>query len=560
MKYLSLLILLLSTNLYAVNCPGLWGNGFPDRGRERVAFECTRFSGNSNYELYFSNNLSMDSSSELLSVADEAITRSYSVYGRLGAMPRVKAVVYHNPSFKDPETGGTTYAEAFLDWYRTSEACPVIIYPAALSFSTDYFKQLLAHELFHCFQELNFQRQSDNGTQNGVGVWWLEGLAQYFSNVVYPRIDLEYSPMFDAYRPLDTFFNQAYGNVHFFQSLANQSSNEELIRFMGQMPAGASPSQQSALAGISGIEVKLHKFAQEIVSATLRDSSGREAPLAPLDPQATYEVPASNDTWRREIPVSPFTISYFKIHLPEKARLTFRLENAEHSKVSIKHQDESEWRNLPTEVETPCDLDETYDLVITNTHPSSALESIVLVIDQEEKQDCPCNVDSRPRDECLYGTWDVDMSTVRAFYERMMNGAGGVTIQEFTGAMEVTFNRDGTGQLTNSNWKVRMEMDSGRNIITMINEIWGSTTWRYTTQGRGNICSQEVTNNLDGKATVIIDGNTMSVPMDRRVFSGASIGQLFTYECSGNQLLYKEAIGAGPGGTNLQMNYLFYRR
>jgi hypothetical protein len=51
-----------------------------------------------------------------------------------------------------------------------------------LAFSAPFQKQILAHELFHIFQDTHYF----DSALPPMSSWWVEGSADYFSNVVSP--------------------------------------------------------------------------------------------------------------------------------------------------------------------------------------------------------------------------------------------------------------------------------------------------------------------------------------------------------------------------------------
>ena len=66
-------------------------------------------------------------------------------------------------------------------------ACPITLYASGVSLSLAAYRQSVAHEAFHCLQDRNFSTAPFE-----VNAWWVEGSAEYFSDVVYPDVDLEH--------------------------------------------------------------------------------------------------------------------------------------------------------------------------------------------------------------------------------------------------------------------------------------------------------------------------------------------------------------------------------
>jgi len=542
------------------NCAELWGAGFPHPEHQRERFDCQEYRGSGTsdgvVELYYPAEVDPIAQAEHLSAIAEGLGTSVERYRTLGRMPKITAVWSKYPAFRDVD-GSTTYAEAFIDRFAGIEGCPVIIYPVAQSWSRDNLKQLIAHELFHCFQKIHYPTQASLANNSGVGLWWVEGTAQFFSNWVYPSVNLEYSNMFDPYQPTQPLTQQSfgYGNVHFFQSYFNQSGHDasSLLAFSSGMPTTAGASQEQALAAVSEVGQKFHRFAEEMVTASLIDSDGREAPLAPVEPASALTITTAEHQ-EHEHSVIPFTIFPIRLNVPMKGRYRLSIRLPEGARASFKHADESEWRPLPPTLETPCDLDERYDLLITSSRPEMTFQTARLTVDREEKMDCPCDVAARPTHACLFGTWTLDHESVRQFVERTMGPR--TTFLGSEGDVRMTFTPDGEVRWNVSGWTIRAILQMGRKQAKWTSVSNGLVRSQYSNQGTGTVCSATQETTLSTMATIEMDGHVITQPNPAPV---DGLGRLFTYECSGDQLIYREAIGVGPGGSNMRFDYVLHR-
>jgi hypothetical protein len=78
----------------------------------------------------------------------------------------------------------------------TDDRYPIVVYLPAIQENEQtkgapddfgHFMQTIAHEMFHCYQVWNFPEQADDAWS--VQDWWGEGTANYFSNVVWPKVN-----------------------------------------------------------------------------------------------------------------------------------------------------------------------------------------------------------------------------------------------------------------------------------------------------------------------------------------------------------------------------------
>src|SRR6185503_4641169 len=149
---------------------------------------------------------------------------------------------------------------------------------------------LVAHDMFHCFQNQNLVYHPVDYAANQ---WWVEGTAVYFSNVVYPNVNVEYqfSSAFDAGYVNRSLFEMAYENFIFFQYLGGVANNGAIIGLIQDMPrAGGVSAQRAYMAGYPGMDELFHEFAQAYLNGEIRDTSGPPVPVSPiLDETESFE-------------------------------------------------------------------------------------------------------------------------------------------------------------------------------------------------------------------------------------------------------------------------------
>lgn len=550
----------------AIDCSTFWVDGFPYPGRQHETFRCLEHvTINPHTSLFFPEADLLDPATQALLVnAAEALDRSWEQYRTLGHMPNVRAVLYHSPAPGDG-VDRLTYAEAQIRWHHPLEACPVIIYPSAKTFSPEGIKQLVAHELFHCYQKEHVPAQAELGANPMTleGLWWLEGTAQFMSNWVYPRVDLEYSDTFIPFNPATPLTQQpsGYGNVHFFQSLFNQKDIRFLLNMMNEMPTGSGQSQDAALAGISDIQEIYHDFAQKMTAHNLRDSGGHIGPTPEVAVGRVPDLTTVETTQAREFNFSLGSIMPFRVKFPEKGNYRLQWVIPEGAKGSYRRVGTDGWLPLPDDFATECDADVEMEVLVTLVSSNPAVETVFLYADRVEKEDCPCEPAGRPTDSCLLGSWEVDHSSVLEFMRRMMP-AEMFQIISSTGGFTVRFAADGVIEWTLQNWevitKIKSQTRRGVQWSTAVQTTSGRTEGRYSNQGRRRMCSMQTSTAVTSTLQITDpEGRTVRKPGNPIL---PTPGMAFTYECSGNTLIYHEAIGAGPGGGNMQFGYRFRRQ
>jgi len=533
----------------ALDCTSLWSSGFPDQGRTHTSFDCQEVeTGSGQVKLFYSHDVaSTPNLNEMTEAIKASLVRSYSRYHGLGAMPDIKAIIYHRPSYQD-RTDDFTYASAITEFPSSSEACPIIVYPHAFHLDTNYLKQLIAHEVFHCYQWKNYTTRTTLGTGHHLGVWWLEGTAEFMSNYVYPTIDMEYDSHFvDAYLPRTPMPQQrGYGLVSFFQSYYNQTGGtaQSILDFITGMPSTTAQDQVRALNQIPAIKSKFHQFARSMVIPNLTDSSGEMAMLAPIPAVERIEVPAATTHFQKTLQILPFTTHNIKLLLKKGKKYRLFVTGDSDAVASIGNALDDSWNSLPYELTTFCDADESDELLITVTKNDLNPVTLNLQIDSEDStQACPCA--SSVVDQCLVGNWQLDPTSMRSLVERMLEGAN-ATMTEFDGFETAAI--DGHGRLSGSQkWYGAGEGEAGGNHMRIEFEKYGDHVVDLFKSGEGKLCSQGISSNVSGSMTVIVNGMRFSNPIGN---SGPYDERAdLNYTCNSREFVIHATIPAQRGSN-----------
>ncbi len=174
------------------DCAAFWRAGFPDN--RTSSFPCflanSQTIGGNSYKVFFPAAWMTDETRRrYYDLTRQAIADSIPVMQRYGQMRSIYFVFTY---LADPEYPITGMAITYTRGFRPQdESCPVVLFPVMLNLSNSSFQQAIAHEIFHCFAAFNLPDQ-EHGASYESASWWVEGSAQYFSNLVYPRADMEH--------------------------------------------------------------------------------------------------------------------------------------------------------------------------------------------------------------------------------------------------------------------------------------------------------------------------------------------------------------------------------
>lgn len=206
-----------------------------------------------------------------VTLALQAMMDAVPVYNALGEMPAVALV------FSVAEGGGL-WGQSFPNPEST---CGLSIYTSLQSESPEEFKQLIAHELAHCFQVQTHPAQHQ--APYLVIDWHFEGAAEYWSNVVYPEVNLEWRFLerLEETELTTTIISREYENFLFFQYLGSTIGSAGILDLIGQLPSGFNTAidQRDALASYGNMAQTYHDFAKAMTDGTITDTSGVTIPF-----------------------------------------------------------------------------------------------------------------------------------------------------------------------------------------------------------------------------------------------------------------------------------------
>ena len=507
------------------DCASLWLSGFPDT--RTPSYPCFQYDvqtiGRSTYQVYYPLDWRGDASKlPYYQATNQAVTDSVPTYSRYGDMKSIYFVFSILPNATVTGAAAVTFAGFFMP---SEEACPVLIYPSALTLSIADYKQAIAHEIFHCFQAWNLRDQMLNATYDSSG-WWVESSAEYFSNLVYPTTDFEYRFLnnFITLSNAHQMTEMKYENFLFFQYLGNLHHPEGVIAFLRGMPTSPGiDAQLAALSRTPGIDSIYQGFARDFIDNRIADSSGA------IHPYVVTYWPGGATSAVADVPYKSFMLLRYDFNFPAGYRYLTNLTFPD-SLVSLSGEPfdaHMAWTSFPDDMNMPCG-DQRYKLSIVSTTPDSARHTFHMEVATSEEA---CN-------NCLVGAWELDNASYEPFFlaafptnPPILNGA--------TGRLYARFAADGTLSGGYDNFMVdyipQIEgVSSQQSDLDTQLTLNGNGTARYSTHdttlsltdSNFNIAVQVLMNGTVISGTTGISPGMSSIPL----------GDQGQFQCTGNTL------------------------
>lgn len=431
MKICFILLLLISSPVsYALDCSSLWARGFPDSGTGSATLECDEYRADgsvrlpNNIRLFLDRELSTLSDYQpILKAAAEGASATYRAFKDVFGGSNTNIVFYHKFHPVDPNV----YAfSSPLHNHPELEACPIIIYPNILLFEREQVKQLIAHEMFHCMAFKKFPAQMTAAMLDRRNQWHHEGLAQFFSNLVFPRANWEYSsnfPLLDHERQLTRQGNSNRA-AHFWQSYHWYIglNTTVLLDFISNLPTTVGVNPIEIFNRLPNAAKGFHRFVEEVFSETLKETDTSTGhPIMVINPiqyTLTDEIDQTFELRYR-------TMSLFSHRLPllpgHRYSIKIELPDTESIATARLIEDDVHYDKLPLNITVPCDQTKTLEVLISTTGLDENLRKARLIIKQVKSENCQdCDISEEIKDQCLVGNWEVNKASYRKMKERLL--------------------------------------------------------------------------------------------------------------------------------------------
>jgi hypothetical protein len=466
------------------------------------------------YRVYYPRYWQDDGDEEKLALVDTAMTAltdSAQTYSPLATIEDVNVIF----SLRAPENEDWLAVQSTFD---LDEACPITLFPASNARGSDPFKQTIAHEVFHCVQDWNFTTSPYSQHK-----WWIEGSAEYFSNVVYPTTNDEHRFLrsFELSSRSSSLMEMSYHNFIFFQYLANQIGDAELIALLKNMSAaGGTSSQAQVLANYGDMAGMFLDFTVSFMSEGVPDTGGG---VIVLEHPAVSRLEPVDEENVEKFEVRPFVPARFGVsYVQERRFLQEALPGADgrHSMVdNTMRRDKSAWSDVPPEVRSSCDDDSIYALAVTSVDGNYTLE-----IDVGTMEEAEC-------DPCLLGAWEVDHQSFNEYIARIAadTPAAGVSFSmEVTGGRQlVQFMEDGDMLTAREAFQLTL---SGPEAPPMVSTTDAEGGGEYSADGE--ILTFRNVVETTTHSTMVVDGIPISVESNPQVTNVSIFGHTTTIEGS----------------------------
>jgi hypothetical protein len=529
----------------AVPCASIWPDG--DRTKASGLTDCVEYAGRriggADYRVFYPAEWATapGPAAKFLPITMEAVQRAVQVYGKLGPIWSVN-ILFAITGIPD------TLADANVIDVGGNQLCGVMVDPSSANDSEEAFRQTIAHELFHCFQIWNFSWGLDNYQNYQASKWWVEGTAEYFSNVVYPTVNSEWSRIagFDA-KSVDTpLTSMAYENTVFFQYLGNTIGNDGILKLLAALPdSGGVAEQQAALRAYPGFAQLFQDFAQAYLDKAIKDTGGQ---MLPVNPVVALPPPPIAESQTILLEPQPFVL--YRHGLTLAAEPTFKIATeipGGSSILAVRPLQVAGTWDKAIEANIDCGDPRVYVTAFTSLAAPTDGEVVATYTITATPDDCkPPLLET---DQCLIGTWlvgDIEEPLMASYAATNAQAAAQITFQGTSGSLQYSF--DGrTVWLDAADFNIQLGAEIAGYDADILIEMDGSTSAPYWTDlsgGNGRVL--ETPNQISVFIYVLLDG--------AEVFSGEAtalwqlVGGSFTYTCDGDVLLLAVP---GPGGPLL---------
>lgn len=546
------------------NCKELWSKEIPDTRYYNLncKLHLKKNIGEAALEIYHYTDSWTNSANELalLGEMEQAFEDTHAKIGYYTGFPSITFMLV------DKEAGFEgTDAIAYPKKATTGGGCPVFIYQNFLKMMhPQERKQVLAHEMIHCYQNMRFPGQMEGDYP--LLKWWAEGTAVYLSNFIYPDVYVDRAAI-SGYKPSIPLHlhNFAYATASFFHSIAEGANGDiQIFGFMDMMPTGKTSSDAQAQAMVKDARtiMRFHKFAEQFTTNTIKDVSGKV--LETKYPGVTVGELIERKTRTYERKLESFTFDTVAYTFQKGGKYTMRIPmeySEETITVSYRKQGTQAWELFnpygPLVVDTSCTGKQVdYEFLFSSVGAHGKMQEIEIEVDYE-KLDCPC-ADKVEFDQCLVGNWKLQTDSIDSMFRKIYSNIDGLTYLGLKGEsyLNVASGKKGTVNIPGMTVSVRKdEVMTGRSF-NMDVKIDGSVGASIGLPEKNKICFTNL-NGTFNNTTTLSAPDMPSSDSVTVIDLSSEAAQVSSYSCSGNTFIIKFPL---PLSTGMEVIEFIYKK
>jgi len=420
------------------DCGALWKKGFPKLQNKKCLLYQEAQAGGVTVKVYYPVGWQGDAQKlNYVQVGFEALQKSAETYQQFGSSIDMAVIFSPARHPNNEDKLATTLFKEFWD----DDVCPMVIHNRPDKFQQGKHRSNIAHEAFHCYQYWHVFKQAKTNENYTNNLWWTEGSADHFSNVVYPDIKDNQGlvRVFDIKSRTQSLYEMTYENYVFFTDWMNQRGNQDLVNFLHTISLTESAKgQMEDLAQYYNTDVFFQRFGERYMDNYIPDPGGD---LLPIPASINREISINGTGKAFEVSVKPFQLYRLKGHYPQQRSFAQRMEYERNGMTTMRRTNaEGIWNEVPEQLFSRCEAGVSYYFLITSTDTGGEHTSSLL-IDQTKTAAC---------DGCLVGDWAVQNDSFTRWFNNLaaQSGSGSmVTLENMSGLMGAQF---GEGRLYTS--------------------------------------------------------------------------------------------------------------
>lgn len=432
-----------------------------------------------------------------------------------------------------------TLAEAF--WIKDNHCYMEASYDYVQNRTSEQWRQTVSHESGHCFIMNNVPGYAPEN-YNQDDKWWDESAAEWLSTLVWTTFNREHNLAFDF--DLDGKpYRQPYSAFLIFSHFANKFGNRATWQMIKEI------AQKNSLEELSQfwLSAHLNSFFQDFFithyQSQIADIGGGFYPreIDVLDhPQSPWTLATDLEDLSLHI-LPEGRLIKGNVIIPKGHKVTFAPIPPQ-SALALHFQLDLNGPIIPhlftTEAEASCDEDKVISIYLSQLS-SGEISEFKLPYSLMEVTDCGCDLDQTTIDQCMVGTWTMDVETIK---EMIRHGTSDkpVVMTEVQGLDTVTLKANGQG-LRVFDWILAGKSTHPSTANLEVKYDWqGQGTFRYGTKPDGVYCAAQVSNQSTGIITFNdpTSGVTQTWPINSNQGSMAPFKEVVTYQCQERELWF----------------------
>ncbi|MEO8530021.1 MAG: hypothetical protein ABI459_02260 [Deltaproteobacteria bacterium] len=362
------------------------------------------------------------------------------------------------------------------------DECVVALYPDRVFSEGEgplaAMQSVVAHELFHCIQQATWPIVMEKYARHK---WWIEGTANFASELAFPNIDREFAMNFEFSNRIrdEALTSLSYENLVFFAWLWQRDPARMFALADAIAGTNSIAQERSGILGVVKPD-EMSQFIRDYVDGKVVGPDG----YTPLTMVTNVGEVSFSDTETRNLVAVPMAMFALDVTF---AAGSYDVTFAEKGNLNWQHKDNAKtepWATGALKTEDNCETDTTYRFA--GMAFDEAMLEVTATRNTTNSKDCTACQSYNGLDRCLVGTWIIENTQFGVSIGELLDDDGSTAVK-VEGKNLIRFEDKGTSDWAYNNFFIAVQEalegspPIGATLMGTVSQTWSAEGGKLAT-------------------------------------------------------------------------------